>query len=92
LLRFYLCLVAVQGHGVFLFLIFSVAQFDGPSNEIRSASTPTNGGGGGSGMPTVAAAAVLATWQQSKQRQRQQHNNNTTTNTTSNKTANMEGE
>jgi hypothetical protein len=74
------------------FLIFSVAQFDGPNNEITSTSTPTNGGGGSGGMTTVAAAAVLATRQQIKQRQQQQHNNNTTTNTTTNKTANMEGE
>jgi hypothetical protein len=52
-----------------LFLIFSVAQFNGPNNEIRLTSTPTNGGGGGGGVPAVAAAAaVLATRQQSKQR------------------------
>jgi hypothetical protein len=51
------------------FLIFSVAPFDGPNNEITSTSMPTDGGGGGGGMPTVAAAAVLATRQQSKQRQ-----------------------
>jgi hypothetical protein len=52
-----------------LFLIFSVAQFDGPNNEITSTSTPTDGSDGGVGVPTVATAAVLATQQQSKQRQ-----------------------
>jgi hypothetical protein len=58
---------------------FSIAQFDGPNNEITSTATPTDGGGGGGGVPTVAAAVVFATRQQSKQRQQQQHNNNTTT-------------
>jgi hypothetical protein len=75
-----------------LFLIFSVARFDGPNNQIMSTSTPTDCDGGGGGMPMVAAAAVLAIWQQSKQRQQQQHDNNTTTNMTINKTANTEGE
>jgi hypothetical protein len=49
-----------------LFLIFSVAQFDGPDNEMTSTSMLTNGSGSSGGVPTVAAAAVLATWQQSK--------------------------
>jgi hypothetical protein len=52
---------------------FSVAQFNGPNNEIMSTSTPTDGGdgggGSGSGVPTVVAAMVLATRQQTKQRQ-----------------------
>jgi hypothetical protein len=86
-----LCFAAIYGHGAFLFLFFSVGQFDGPNYEITSTSMPTEGGGGG-GVLMVAEAAVLATRQQSKQRQQQQQDNNITTNTTTNKSANTEGE